>query len=210
MEKDPDTEAWDKGVSVMQVVFWDGYIPEDLMWKTMFLIKKGGREYRGIGLVDTTWKVFKSILNSRLQIYIVLHDVLHGFLQRRGTGTAAMEVKMEQLLAGIFHKTLFQVFIDVRKAYDSLDIGRCMEILRGYVLVPKLQQILQWYWDGQRVVPKSGKYYGRPFSTGRGVTQVDLLSLTVFHIVVDAVVRADLQEVCGPQEAQRGFRWVTG
>ena len=45
-----------------------------------------------------------------------------------------------------------------------------MEILRVYGLVPKLQRLLQRYWEGQRVVPKSGKYYGYPFSTGIGVT----------------------------------------
>ena len=42
------------------------------------------------------------------------------------------------------------------------------------------------------------------------MTQVDLLSLTLFNIVVDAVVRATLQEICGTQEDQHGFRWLDG
>ena len=42
------------------------------------------------------------------------------------------------------------------------------------------------------VVTKSGKYDGPTFSTGRGVTQGDPVSLTIFNIVVDAVARADL------------------
>ena len=52
---------------------------------------------------------------------------------------------MEQQLAGIFQDPLFQVFIDVRKAYNSIDRGRCIEILRGYGLGPIPQQLLQWY-----------------------------------------------------------------
>ena len=40
-----------------------------------------------------------------------------------------------------------------------------MEILRGYGLGPKLERIIQRYWDRQRVDPKPGKYYGRNFST---------------------------------------------
>ena len=48
------------------------------MCKTKVLITKVGGGYRGIGLVETIWKVCTSIVNSRLQIYIVLHDVLHG------------------------------------------------------------------------------------------------------------------------------------
>ena len=85
-----------------------------------------------------------------------------------------------------------------------------MEILLGYGLGPKLQRLLQIFWDGQRVVPNSGKYYGCPFRTGRGVTQGDPVSPTIFNIVVDAVVRDYLQEVCGPQEYQHGFGWASG
>ena len=57
-----------------------------------------------------------------------------------------MEAKLEQQLVEIFHDPLFQVLIDVQKAYDSLDRGRCMEIIRGYGLGPKLHRLLQQYW----------------------------------------------------------------
>ena len=62
------------------------------------------------------WKVCKSIVNIWPQISVVLHEVLQGFQQGRGTGTAIMEAKMEQQLAGIFQEPLFQVFIYVRKS----------------------------------------------------------------------------------------------
>ena len=41
-EKDPDTEAWDKLVSITQVAFGDGYIPEAMTWTMVVLIPKGG------------------------------------------------------------------------------------------------------------------------------------------------------------------------
>ena len=103
--------------------------------------------------MGTIWKVCMSIVNSWLQSYILLHDVLYGFRQGRGTGTVIIEAKLEQQLAGVAHKPLFRVFINISKAYDSIDRGRCMEILRGYGLRPRLQQLLHCYWDGQRVVP---------------------------------------------------------
>ena len=78
-DKEPETKTWNKLVGVIQVAFQKGYIPEALMWKTMVLIPKGGREYRGIGLVETIWKVCASILNSKLQSSVVLHEVLYGF-----------------------------------------------------------------------------------------------------------------------------------
>ena len=111
---------------------------------------------------------------------------------------------------GIVHETLFQVFIDVRKACNSLDQGRCMETLREYGLGPRLQRLLQRYWDIQRVVTNAGKYYVQPFSMGRGVTQGDPVYMELFNIIVDAVFRATLQEICEPQEAQHGFGWPAG
>ena len=92
-----------------------------------------------------------------------MHDALHGFRIGRGIGTVTMEEKLTQQLVGLVHETLFQVFIDVRKSYDSLDRGICMEILRVYGLGNNLHRLLKWYWDKHAVVPKAGKFFGRPF-----------------------------------------------
>ena len=118
--------------------------------------------------METIWEVWTSIVSSRLQNSIVLHDVLHGFRQRRGKGTATMEANLEQQVVGIVHVPLFQVFLGVRKAYNLIYQGRCMEILREYGLGPRLQRLLQRYWDGKRVVTKSGKYYYNPSSREEG------------------------------------------
>ena len=115
-EKEPDTERWEKVVSFIQVALREGYITEALMWTTMVLIPKGKWQYRGIGLVETIWKVCTSIVNSQLQSSILLHEVIHGFRKGRGTGTAIIESKLEQQFVGIVNEPLFQVFIDVRKA----------------------------------------------------------------------------------------------
>ena len=52
--------------------------------------------------------------------------------------------------------------------------------------------------------------FGRTFDMEKLVTQGDLLSPTIFNVVVDEVVRAVLLEVYGPQEAQHGFVWAAG
>ena len=73
------------------------------MWKAMVLIPKDKGEYRGIWLLETIWKVCTSIVNIRLRSSIVLHDVLHDFIKRKGTGTAIIEAKLEQQPWGIVH-----------------------------------------------------------------------------------------------------------
>ena len=42
------------------------------------------------------------------------------------------------------------------------------------------------------------------------VTQGNPLSPTLYNIIVDAVVRETIQEICGPQEDQHGFWWSMG
>ena len=84
------------------------------------------------------------------------------------------------------------------KAYDSLDRGRCMEIIRGYGKVPKIQRLLHRYWYIQKVVPKAGNCFGHPFNAERVVTQGDPVSPTISNIVVDAVVSSVHLEVYVP------------
>ena len=78
------------------------------------------------------WKVCVMVVNCWINSTVTLHDALHGFSLGRGTGTATLEEKLAHQLAGIAHEPLFQIFLDARKAYESLDMGWCMEILREY------------------------------------------------------------------------------
>ena len=82
--------------------------------------------------------------------------------------TETLEAKRAQQLAGLAHEPLFQVLLNVRKVYDLLDSGRCLEILRGYGLVPNLARLLGNYWGMHIIVPMSGKFLGRPFGTRWG------------------------------------------
>ena len=128
----------------------------------------------------------------------------------RGTGTATLESKLAQQLAGLAHEPLFHIFMDVRKAYDSMERGCCLEILRGYGMGPKLARILKNYWKRKRIVPKAGKCLCTSLWTGGGVTQGDPISPMIFNIVVDAVVWAVLYVFCILQEAQHGMGWASG
>ena len=156
------------------------------------------------------WKVCAAVVNCRLKRSVTLHDALHGFRAVMGTGTATLEAKLVQQLAGIAHEPLFQVFLDVRKVYDSLNKGRYMDILRGYGMDQNMARLISHHWNNQHFVPKASRFLLKAFNTGRGVTQGDLESPMIFNIVVYAVVRAVLEVVCGPQEAQNGMGWSTG
>ena len=73
--------------------------------------------------------------------------------------------------------------------YDALDRSRCLEILDGYGVSPSASRLLTTYWRRLTMLARAGGYYGEEFKGKRGVTQGDLLSPTIFNVVVDAVVR---------------------
>ena len=101
------------------------------------MIPKGNGEYRDIGLLEPVWKVVEGVMNRRLDA-IELHDALHGCRAERGTGTAIVEAKLAQQLAWLEQQPLFGVFVDLRKAFDAMDRGRCIKILRGYGAGPNM------------------------------------------------------------------------
>ena len=71
---------------------------------------------------------------------------------------APLEANLDQQLAGLEKEPLFQVFLDIRKVYDSLDRGKFIEVLRCYGMGTNLACLLKSYWDRQRIVPKMGKF----------------------------------------------------
>ena len=67
---------------------------------------------------------------------------------------------------------------------------------------PNLVRLLKSYWDYQKIVTKTGKFLGKDFWTGMRVTQGDPAYPMILNIVVDAVVWAVLDVVCGKQKSQ--------
>jgi hypothetical protein len=60
-------------------------------------------------------------------------------------------------------KPLHMVFLDLSKAYDTLDRQRTLEILEGYCVGANLRWILSTIWESDTMVPKQSGYYGKPF-----------------------------------------------
>jgi hypothetical protein len=63
---------------------------------------------------------------------ILLHEALHGCPNRRGTGTAILEAKLAQQLAHLEQEPFYGVFLNLKKAFNTMDWERCLLILEGY------------------------------------------------------------------------------
>jgi len=117
-ETSPDPCRWDMLVRLRHV-YEMGEIPQSLTYLICVLLPKDDGGHQGIGLLKVVWTVIVGILNAHCHA-IKLHDSLHATV-RCGTGTAIFEAKLFQQLALAEQVPVFEIFLDLKKAYDTAD-----------------------------------------------------------------------------------------
>jgi hypothetical protein len=70
---------------------------------------------------------------------IALLDSLHGCRNGQGTSTAVIEAKLTQQLAHIEKAPFYEVFINLKKAFNAMDQEWCLFILEGHGVGPSMR-----------------------------------------------------------------------
>ena len=154
-ERTPRRDRWEKLMRIVELAFQDAEIPDAFMNAVLVLIPKHKPgEYRGIALLEVLYKLCTTIITRRLQDSVQFHDCIHGFRRKRGTATATIETKLKMQLAFRQQIPYFQVFIDLKKAYDTLDRKQTIKILEGYGVGPRTIRLLKTIWSGDKCVPE--------------------------------------------------------
>ncbi len=195
---------WWVFVQMIQTIWDRGEIPMQMSWMVVVLLPKGGGDFRGIGLLDPCWKVVEKIMVHQMGA-IDFHPCLHKGMPKRGTGMATIQAKLAQQLAWVEQEPLYQIFVDLRKAYHHLDRAKCLEIMTGYGVGPKLLRLQEKFWTQAEMVCRAGGSFGKPFAAFRGVTQGGPLSSIMFNVCVDAVIREWLRRTINDEAANGVF-----
>ena len=141
------------------------------------LIPIGGKKYHVIGLVEVVWKAVAVIFNRRFTAFITYHNSLHGLREGCGTDTTTIEVKLIHQLMAMREEVLHTIFLDLHKAYNTLNRSRCLDILEGYEVGPRSLRRLCRYWGRLHMVARKGRVLQRILPRGErrdaGVPAVD-------------------------------------
>ena len=62
-------------------------------------------------------------------------------------------------------------------------------LLEKYGIGSNIRRIIETVWRDDTMTTRQNKYYGKPFMAERRVRKGDIISPTIFNIVVDAIIR---------------------
>jgi hypothetical protein len=158
-------DAWKKVVELVQLAFMEEPLSKSFRVGILVLIPRiVPDQYQGIALLEVIYTLISTIINRRIANKIQFHESVHGFCCHQGTNTAILEAKLRVQLAKRTTCPLFFVFLDLKKAYDTLDRNRTMKILQGSGIGPSALRVIQRIWDMDTMIPKQVGFYGEPFT----------------------------------------------
>ena len=160
--------------------------------------------YRGIALSSVIAKIINKMLLNRIQPYIdpLLRPNQNGF--RSGRSTMAHIIALRRLIEGIKSHDLKTViiFVDFKKAFDSIDRGKMLEMLAAYGIPSIITNAIALFYENTeaRIIRPDGET--EFFKISKGVLQGDTLAPFVFIITLDYIMR----QVFGENDYNFGFK----
>ena len=187
---------------------FEGDKPDQWSIGNLIPIPKSGNlseyeNYRGIMLTAIAAKLTNKMILKRIQPEIDkrLRPNQNGF--RPGRSTTAQILALRRIIEGVKNNNLKSiiVFVDFRKAFDSIHRGKMMQILKAYGVPETLVGVISKLYENTRarVVTPDGDT--ELFDIIAGVLQGDTLAPYLFAIVLDYVMR---QAISGREE-ELGF-----
>lgn len=172
-----------------------------VMWSKAILrllFKKGDRKdkdnYRGISLLNTITKLFTSILARRLEAWADSENLIPeeqaGFRQGRG---CIDQIYILNALVSINFKTkgryLFALFIDLKKAFDSVNHTLLWNKLFSLGTGGKVIRILKSLYDNAVTQIKVDETLSEEIGISSGLLQGESLSPTLFILFVSDKIK---------------------
>ena len=141
----------------------------------VLIYKKGDKtdcsNYRGLSLLPTTYKILSNILLSRLIPYTeeIIED--HQCEFRRNRSTTDHIFCIRQILEEIWQQngTMHRLFIDFKKAYDSVRREVLYNILIKFVIPMKLIRLIKMCLNEIYSIVRVGKNLSDMFSIRNGL-----------------------------------------
>lgn len=160
--------------------------------------KKSPTNYRPITVLSNLSKIFEKLLYQRLYNFLQSQNIISekqfGFLPQASTTTAALHAitRIQKSLDDSNMKSTAALFIDVAKAFDSVNHSILLEKVKSMGIRGKAFAIIQDYLFGRKQVVQTGDYMSNRQFMKHGVPQGSSLSSFLFLIYVNDCLQLNL------------------
>ena len=189
---------------IIVTVWMTGEVPQEWKDATINVLhqKKDRtecRNYRDLSLVAHAGKVLLKIVGNRLDDFCeegrILPEGQCGFRPQRSTTDMMFVVRRLQELGRTTSNTSLEIcFIDLAKAYDSVDRVLLWEALARLGDPPRMIKIIRMFHDGMRARAQlDGGDFSAWFNVCQGLRRGCVLSPLLFNIFFAAVIIVVLQ-----------------
>jgi sorting nexin-29 len=159
------------------------------------IYKKGDKtdcnNYRGISFLSTTYKILSNILLARLTPYVneIIGDHQRGFHRNRSTTDQIIYIWQILEKKWEYNGMVHQLFIDFKKAYDSIEREVLYNILLEFGIPKKLVRLIKMCLNETYSKVRIGKLLSDKFPIQNGLKQGDALSPLLFNFALEYAIR---------------------
>jgi hypothetical protein len=159
-------------------------------WKETIVVpihKKGYKtdcsNYQGISLLSTSYKILSNILLARLTPYAdeIMGDHKCGFRRNKSTTYQIFYIRQIAEIEFEYNDTVHQLFIDFKKAYDSVGREVLYNILIEFGVPRKLVGLIKMCLNETYSTVHIGKYQSDKFPVQNGLKEGDALSSLLWN-----------------------------
>ena len=183
---------------VISSIWMSGSMPQDWRDATIITIykNKGDRaecgNSRGISLLSVAGKVMAKILLKRLIKYVaedLMPETQCGFRQNRSTSDMIFVARQTLEKSREQQQNLHMCFIDLSKAFDTVDRPMLWEVLQRAGCPRKFTNLIQQFHDGMEARVRVRNLESEPFNVSRGVKQGCTLAPVLFNVYVSFITK---------------------
>jgi hypothetical protein len=170
-------------------------LPQQCKESTIIQIHKKGdktdcNNYRGISLLSAAYKILSNILLARLTPYVneITGDYQCGFHRNRSTIDQIFYIRQILEKKWEYNGTVLQLFVDFKKAYDSIKREVLYSILLEFDIPKKPVRLNKMFTETYSKV-RVGKLVSDKFPIQNGLKQGDALSPLLFNFALEYATR---------------------
>lgn len=181
-------------------IYDKGHVPQTWKHSLVIPINKPGKDprhstnYRPISLTSCLSKILERIINRRLQWTLETEQLLNtyqsAFRRKRGTTDNIAYLTDEVQKSFIEQKQTVAIFIDIKKAYDTIKTDVIIDSLLKMGFKGKLVKYIQNFLTDRTFNLQLGGIKSDMGRMRKGIPQGSVISCTLFNIVFNEILNS--------------------